>query len=115
MRKEQMVASRLPEEVIHDLEMIESVEQTDRSTTVRKLLYRAIADWKREHFARQYGEGRMTLARGAEEAGVSLWEMLDYARRRKIASQYDLDDLKKDVEAVLGGGGPGRRARSGLH
>ena len=66
MRKEQMVASRLPEGLMRDLEMIERVEQADRSSTVRRLLSQAIRDWKRDYFARQYGEGRLTLARAAQ-------------------------------------------------
>ena len=101
MKKEQMVASRLPDELVRDLELIERLEQTDRSTTVRKLLYKAIREWKREHFARQYGEGRMTLARAAKEADTSLWEMMDYVRQHKIAAQYDLEDFEKDVQTVL--------------
>ena len=78
MRKEQMVGSRLPLALVQDLEMIERVEQTDRSTAVRKLLHRAVGDWKREYYARQYGGGCMTLARAARDAGVSLWEMMSY-------------------------------------
>ena len=106
MRKEQMVGSRLPVELVQDLEMIERVEQTDRSTALRKLLHKAVGDWKREHYARQYGDGRMTLARAAGDADVSLWEMMDYVRHRKIAVQYDLDDLRKDMATAL------QRARS---
>ncbi|MBV9282756.1 MAG: UPF0175 family protein, partial [Chloroflexi bacterium] len=101
--KDQLVTSRLPEEMVRDLELIERWEQSDRSTTVRKLLRRAIADWKREFYARQYGDGAMTLARAAEEAGVSLWEMMDYVRQRKVAAQYDLEDLRQDLRAILDG------------
>ena len=106
MRKEQMVGTRLPKEVVRELELIESVEQADRATTVRKLLARAIGEWKREHYARLYGDGRMSLSRAAREAGVSIWEMMDYARSRKIAAQYDLADFERDwkgVTARLGG------------
>jgi len=102
MKQGQMVASRLPEEMVRDLELIERWEQTDRSTTVRKLLHRAIEEWKRDFYARQYGEGAMTLARAAQEAGVTLWEMMDYVRQRKITAQYDLRDLQHDLAAVLG-------------
>jgi hypothetical protein len=49
MKKERMVGTRLPETVVRDLEAIEQVEQADRSTTVRKLLSRAIEDWKLDH------------------------------------------------------------------
>jgi hypothetical protein len=55
MKKEQMVGTRLPETVVRDLEAIEQVEQSDRSTTVRKLLARAIQDWKLDHYSRPYG------------------------------------------------------------
>ena len=101
MKKERMVGSRLPGDLLRDLETIERVEQADRSTAVRKLLYRAVGEWKKEHYARQYGDGKMTLARAAREAEVSLWEMMDYARQRKIAAQYDLEDLRKDLATVL--------------
>jgi len=66
-----------------------------------KLLAKAIGEWKREYYARQYGEGKLTIARAAREAGISLWEMMEYVRQRKIAAQYDLADFRKDVQTVL--------------
>ena len=103
MKKEQMVGTRLPETVVRDLEAIEQVEQSDRSTTVRKLLSRAIQDWKLEHYSRLYGSGKLTLARAAREAGVSLWEMMDHAKNRKITAQYDLEDFQRDLNTVATG------------
>ncbi|MBM3747058.1 MAG: hypothetical protein FJW34_14810 [Acidobacteria bacterium] len=100
MKKERMVGARLPTGLVRDLDMIENVEQADRSTTIRKLLCRAVADWKLEHQARQYGSGKASLARAAREAGVSVWEMMDYLRSRKIAAQYDLEDLEADLKTV---------------
>lgn len=102
MKKEQIVGARLPEDLVRELAMIESIEQTDRSSTVRRLLSRAVREWKREHFAREYGAGRLTLARAAQDAGVSLWEMIDYLRQQKIAAQYDLADLKEDLADIAG-------------
>jgi predicted HTH domain antitoxin len=107
MKKEQMVGARLPEELVRDLETIEGVEQSDRSTTVRKLLYKAIRDWKLEHYARLYGDGRLTLAKASNSAGVSLWEMMDYVRSKKVSAQYDLDDFRKDLKSIY--------AREGSH
>lgn len=100
MKKEQMVGTRLPRELVRELEVIENAEQSDRSTTVRKLLAKAIREWKLEHYARLYGDGKLTLARAAREAGVSLWEMMDYARQRKVPAQYDLEDLQADLKRV---------------
>jgi predicted HTH domain antitoxin len=89
--------------VVRDLEAIEQVEQADRSTTVRKLLSRAIQDWKLDYYSRLYGNGKLTLARAAREAGVSLWEMMDYVKTKKITAQYDLGDFQRDLNTVTAG------------
>lgn len=102
MKKEQMVGARLPSELVRELELIEDVEQSDRSATVRRLLSRAIKQWKLDHYVRLYGEGKLTLARAAHDAGVSLWEMMDYARARKVSVQYDLEDFQRDVRTIRG-------------
>jgi predicted HTH domain antitoxin len=100
MKKEQMVGTRLPDTVVRDLEAIEQVEQSDRSTTVRKLLSRAIQDWKLDHYSRLYDSGKLTIARAAREAGVSVWEMMDYVKSKKITAQYDLEDFRRDLKTV---------------
>ena len=100
MKKEQMVGTRLPDTVVRDLEAIEQVEQSDHSTTVRKLLSRAIQDWKLDHYSRLYGSGKLTIARAAREARVSVWEMMDYVKSKKITAQYDLEDFQRDLKTL---------------
>lgn len=100
MKKERMVGVRLPLELVRELELIENVEQSDRSTTLRRLLSNAVLQWKLEHYSRLYGDGKVTLARAARDAGVSLWEMMDYARTRKTPVQYDLEDLERDLQTI---------------
>ena len=100
MKKEQMVGTRLPLDLVRGLELIEDVEQSDRSTTLRRLLARAIEQWKIEHYAMLFGAGKLTLARAAREAGVTLWEMMEYTRSNKIAVQYGLEDLRQDMDVI---------------
>ena len=33
-------------------------------------------------------------------AEVSLWEMIDYARVKKVTAQYDFEDLLHDVDTI---------------
>ena len=40
------------------------------------------------------------MARAAKEAGVSLWEMMEYLRQKRIPARYDLEDLEHDLEMV---------------
>lgn len=97
MKKEELVGARLPEDLVKGLKKVEEVEQLDRSTTVRKLLYRAIAEWRKEHAAKLYGGGRITLERAALEADVSVREMMEYIREKKVPGQYELKDLEQDM------------------
>ena len=105
MKTQQVVGTRLPETVVSGPETIEEIEQSDRSTTVRKLLSRAIQEWKLDHYSRLYGSGKLTLARAAREARVSLWEMMDYVKTKKITAQYDLEDFQRDLKIVVAGKG----------
>ncbi|MFQ5898045.1 MAG: UPF0175 family protein [Candidatus Methylomirabilia bacterium] len=97
MKKEELVAARLPGQLVKALHRIEEVEQSDRSAVVRKLLYRAIADWKKEYAARLYAERKMTLEKAATEADVSVREMMDYLVQKRMPGQYDLRELEEDM------------------
>jgi len=99
MKKEEMVAARLPGSLVADIKKIEGVEQADRSTVLRKLLYKAVTDWKKEYAARLYAEGSITLERAAMDANVSVREMMEYLRLRKMPAQYDIEDLEEDMKS----------------
>jgi len=98
MKKEEMVAARLPKGLISDIKNTEDIEQTDRSTVLRKLLYKAVMDWKKEYAVKLYSEGRITLEKAAMEAEISVREMMDYLKQRRIPAQYDLEDLEEDMK-----------------
>lgn len=95
-----MIASRVPSDLVAELKRIEEVEHVDRSTAVRRLLYWAVREWKLDYAAKLYRENRVTLARAAEEAGVSVREMMEYFRQRKVPMQYDLEDFEHDLKGI---------------
>jgi len=97
MKKEEMVAARLPETLVSDIKKIEDVEQTDRSTVLRKLLDKAVGDWKKEYAAKRYADGSITLERAAVDADVSVREMMEYLKQNKTVAQYDREDLEEDM------------------
>jgi predicted HTH domain antitoxin len=90
----------LPDQIVRDLEQIQAAEHTDQTATLVRLLTKAIRDWKLEHYAQAYGAGKISMARAAQESGVSIWEMMDYVRSRKISAQYDRDDLEDDLKEI---------------
>lgn len=93
----------LPDHIVRDLEQIQAAEHTDQTSTLVRLLTKAISDWKLDHWAQAYGAGKISMARAAQESGVTMWEMMDYVRSRKISAQYDRDDLQEDLNEIYQG------------
>ncbi|MGO9262005.1 MAG: hypothetical protein ACLQU1_37730 [Bryobacteraceae bacterium] len=61
---------------------------------------RAIAQWKLDHYATEYGQAKLSMARAAREASVSIRKMQSYVRGRKIAAQYDREELEHGLKTV---------------
>jgi predicted HTH domain antitoxin len=97
----EIVSTRVSDSMSRDLEEIEKEENSDRATVIRKLLAQAIAERKLERALKLYCNRKITLWKAANLAGVSLWEMMDIAKERKIPIQYDAESFQDDFEAAL--------------
>jgi predicted HTH domain antitoxin len=97
----EIVSTRVSDNMAKDLEEIEKEEKADRATVVRKLLAKAIADWKLERALTLYSSGKVTLWKASKIAGLSLWEMTEIVRKRKVSFQYTYEDFREDFEKAL--------------
>jgi len=94
------VTARLPRDMLKEVERLAQKERVDRSELIRRLLDFALRQKRVEEALRAYQEGKVTLWRAAEMAGISLREMMELARMKKIPISYTLEDLKRDMEYV---------------
>jgi predicted HTH domain antitoxin len=97
----EIVSTRVPDNMAKDLEEIEKEEKADRATVVRKLLAKAIAEWKLERALVLYSSGKVTLWKASKIAGLSLWEIMEIVRDRKVSFQYAYEDFREDFEKAL--------------
>jgi predicted HTH domain antitoxin len=97
----EIVSTRVPDDMAKDLEEIEKEEKIDRATVVRKLLAKAIAGWKLEKALTLYCGGKITLWKAAKIAGLSLWEMMEIVKERKVPFRYTYEDFREDFETAL--------------
>jgi predicted HTH domain antitoxin len=97
----EIVSTRVPKDMAKDIEEIEKEEKADRAVVVRKLLAKAIADRKLEKAIALYNSGKVTLWKASEIAGLSLWEMMEIVKQRKISFQYSYEDFREDFEKAL--------------
>lgn len=47
-----------------------------------------------------YAQGRLSIGKARELAGVSLWEFRQVLASHRIAAHYDLADLQDDINSI---------------
>ncbi|MBU2617757.1 MAG: UPF0175 family protein [Euryarchaeota archaeon] len=101
MREMETISTRVPKEIIEAMQEIEEIEQSDRATVVRKLLVKAIEEWKKNRAIQLYRDGKITLWRAARMANLSLREMMKLAAEKGIEFRYTEKDMEEDIKAAL--------------
>jgi len=96
-----IITARVPDELAKEVERIAQAEALDKSTTIKRLLIKAVEAWKMDYALKLYQEGKISIGKAAETAGASLWEILDTILKRKIPLQISKEDLEKDLKAAL--------------
>jgi len=94
------ITSRLPDKMVEEIDRIAKLENLDRSSVVRRLLNKAIPEWKLEYALKLYQHKEISLGKAAELSSLSIWEMLEKLSQNKIPLNYDLEELKNDLEKV---------------
>ena len=47
-----------------------------------------------------YAQGRLSIGKARELAGMPLWEFRQVLASRRIPPHYDLDDLQEDLQTI---------------
>ena len=89
MIERQQVNLRLDRELVDQLDDLARSEHVDRTEIARRILVSGVAEARIEKALDDYRVGRVTAWRGATDAGISLYEMLD--RIRDSGIHYELD------------------------
>jgi TDG/mug DNA glycosylase family protein len=106
VRTEQ-VNLRLEEDLLAELERVATEESVDRATVIRRLLRDSLGRWRIDQAVRGYQRGLLTMERAAEEADVSVWEMVDVLRRERVPHSMTAEDVRESLAGLEdGAGGP---------
>ena len=94
------VTARVPDDLYEEIERVQDVEKTDMSTTVKRLLQEGVENWKVSNAVERYRRGDVSMGRGAEIAGVPVWEFMEILEDRDIEVGYTEEDFEDDVSLV---------------
>ena len=92
---------RLERQLLEELDEMALEETVDRAELARRLLRDGLKRERVTRAMRRYREGEVSAARAAEEARISLYEMLDRIRAEGIPYELDADELDR-IDATIG-------------
>ncbi|AEA46247.1 UPF0175 family protein [Archaeoglobus veneficus] len=92
---------RLPKELLDELEKISREEGIDKGAIIRKLLTESLREYRVKKAMEMYREGKVSLWKAAEIAGITYREALEQLRLRNIPFRYDIEDLEADVRWAM--------------
>ncbi len=78
------IATRVPKEIDEFLQKIMREERLDKSATTRRILELGISEWRKERALDTLKKGKATLAKAAEIAALSIYEMIELVKEKKM-------------------------------
>ncbi len=94
------LTTRVENDLAKIIDEVSKEEGMDRSTVIRRFLTKAAKDWLIEKSLQEYEEGKITLWQAARKCSLSVWEMIDEAKRREIHVPYTLAEFKEDLKGL---------------
>ena len=91
------LAVRIPEEIEKEIQEVIQREGLDKATAVRTLLELGIGEWRKQTALELLRDGKVTFAKAAEIAKLSLWEFADLIKQRNIEwVRYTPEEIEKE-------------------
>ena len=96
------LAVRIPEEIEKEIQEVVEREGLDKATAVRTLLELGIGEWRKQTALELLRDGKVTFAKAAEIAKLSLWEFADLVKQRNIEwVRYTLEEIEKEFKEAV--------------
>lgn len=94
----ELISVRFPKEDVAIIEERVRDEKTDKTTALKRIFALGARQYKLEKAVGQYREGKISIGRAAEAAGISLWEMMDELKARNIANPLAKEDYMQGLK-----------------
>ncbi len=94
------ISVRLEDETVKELKEIKKQYKSAMSEILRKILEIGIKQLKIQMALQLLREGKISIGKASEVAGVTIYEMLEEMKKNEIPYGYSLEDLKSDTEGL---------------
>ena len=94
----EVLTTRIPDDLLKAIQEIEREERAERAEVVRRLLDRAVHDWRMAKALRMIQEGRWTVRRATDFVGVTYHEILGKMTETGVDSGPTLKELRESLD-----------------
>lgn len=94
------ISARLNEKLRKDIQEFMEEEKLERSTAIRKLLEKALTQWKREKALERLNRGAISFVEAAHMAEMNVWDFARLVADRKTIWMRDMQKIRRDLEAA---------------
>ena len=91
----------LPDDLKKEIDKLRDLNREDQSTFIRKLLWKSETHEKLEIALKEYQKNKISLGKAAENAGISIWEMVDELKSRNLTLNYKISEAELEIEKIL--------------
>ena len=93
------LAVRIPEETEKEILEVVKREKLDKATVVRTLLEMGIVECRKQAALELLQDGKVTFAKAAAMAKLSLWEFADLVKQRNVEwIRYTPEEIEREVK-----------------
>jgi len=96
-----VISVRPTPELERKIKKLMEFEKADRSSIVRRALERGLNEELKRLALSLYIERKVSLAKAAEIAEISIRDMIELIKERGISLNITVEDLKKDFEEAM--------------
>jgi Arc/MetJ-type ribon-helix-helix transcriptional regulator len=95
----EVLTARIPDDLLKAIQEIETDERAERAEVVRRLLDKAVREWRLAKALRMIQDGRWTIRRAASFAGLKYHEILDKMTETGVDSGPTLKELRETLDS----------------
>ena len=97
-----VISVRPTPELERKIKKLMEFEKADKSSIVRRAIERGVNEELKKLALTLYIERKVSLAKAAKIAEISVRDMLELIKERGISLNVTVDDLRKDFEEAMG-------------
>ncbi len=95
-----IIETKLQESTAGIIDELAEELHTDTSTLLARLIEHGLRMELLKRSTQMYAEGKVSMWKAAQLAGVSLYEMIAEIKKRGVPLQYGVEDFESDIKTL---------------